>query len=197
MVFGLGPGKMSSPSPTLGRRCHWGLAELWAGLDEEQLGRCAPGAALHPGLPGPKSTSWVSVGPLRLLLGPVVMVAACCPASSTKGSFAFSTPCSPARSPPFLIIFINVQRSCYTLYKYLHPQAGRNLSLATSTVSGRACSLPEQLQQIWLPLVRRGQALVWGAHGPRRVEGAVGGRNSARKKSQGCGRNPSSLWLPM
>lgn len=52
------------------------------------------------------------------------------------------------------------------LYKYLHPQAGRNLSPAASLVSGRACSLPEQLPQIWLPLVRQGQALVWGLQSP-------------------------------
>lgn len=53
-----------------------------------------------------------------------------------------------------------------TLYKYLHPRAGRNLSPAASLVSGRACSLTEQLQQIWLPLVRQGQALVWGLLSP-------------------------------
>lgn len=59
-------------------------------------------------------------------------------------------------------------------------------------VSGRACSLPQQLQQIWLPLVRRGQALGWGLPAPG-VEGAVGGRNSDLKKSQGRGKDPSSL----
>lgn len=87
-----------------------------------------------------------------------------------------------------------------TLYKYLHPRAGRNLSPAASLVSGRACSLTEQLQQIWLPLVRQGQALVWGPAVPLPsprphpgVEGAVGGRNSDLKKSQGCGKRPSSL----
>lgn len=90
--------------PTPGSRCHWGLAE-------KRLCRCIPGML------GPQSPHWMSIRLHCPLLGPMGMVTTCCSVSAIEVSLAFSTPGSPAWSPPCLIILINVQRSA-TLDKY-------------------------------------------------------------------------------
>lgn len=86
--------------------------------------------------------------------------AACCP-SHLSPKLRLLQSASSVRPRPYHLPLPSLFPRT-TLYKYLHPGAGRNLSPAASLVSGRACSRTEQLQKIWLPLVRQGQALVWG-----------------------------------
>lgn len=69
-----------------------------------------PGAEPRPGVQGPKSARWMLIIELRcLFLGHVVTVATCFSGGAIKGSLAFSTPCSFARSHSFLLllVFIN------------------------------------------------------------------------------------------
>lgn len=93
--------------PTLGRRCHWGLAELWVGPGEERPGQCALGAACVSGCQGPRAAP---PSP-----GPLVMVATCCSARAIKGSLAFSTYLArwpgPVRSSPSSSTFLLLQEN--------------------------------------------------------------------------------------
>lgn len=79
------------------------------GLDKECLGQYTSEAELHPGV----LPRWMSMGLHCLFLSPVAMGAIRCSGSTIEGSLTFSTPCSPARSHQFLIIFIHVQHYCY------------------------------------------------------------------------------------
>lgn len=80
-----------------------------------------------------------------------------------------------------------------TLYKYLHPRAGRHLSPAASLSLGELVLSLNSCSRSGCLWSDEGRPWVGGLQAPG-VEGAVGGRNSDLKQSQGCGKDPSSLF---